>query len=291
MFNNRKWAVIFIPSLIISAIQATPNLLPLVHNEHHSHHHHHPEVLPTPVTLDHEPHLAHPVPLSHGDDLHHNHEKLPLPLAHDPHKHDHHHYKDPYVSKQSKFTSPTKSLIDEISKISIIEKALPVKSGRLIKMDDPYLIAHMHGPPYLSKDPIPLVKGIHNRIHPEFHDTRNVLGSPRTIKSMPLILSNPHAFKDFIGKQKSQSPLSYQNLVNHIPHDYKTKFLKDHDIKYLPFETLSLDKANTHDPNLVETFFPLVNGHHGIHHDPHHHHYEPYVRHILRPKSFENEFK
>ena len=205
MLINKKWAVIIIPSIIISAIQATPNLLPLVHGEHH-----HPEVLPLPVTLDHEPHLAHPVPLSHGKDPHHNLVKHPLPLPHDPHKHDHHHYKDPYVSKHNILNPPAKTLLSEISKISIIEKALPAKSGRLIKMDDPYLIAHKHGPPYLTKDPIPLMNGVHTRINPNdpFLNTRNVLDPPSSIKSMPLVLKNPHAFKNFIGKQSILNSLS-----------------------------------------------------------------------------------
>ena len=276
MLVNRKWAVIIIPSLFISAIQATPNLLPSVHNGHH-----YPEVPVLPVTLDHEPHLAHPVPLSHDKDPHHKHDKHPLPLAHDPHKHDHHHYKDPYVSKHNVLNSPTKSLMNEISKISIIEKALPVKSGRLIKMDDPYLIAHKHGPPYLTKDPIPSVNGVHTRTNQEFHNTVNVLDPPRTIKSIPLILNNPHAFKNYIGKQKSLNPLSHQSLTNYIPSNFRTKFLNDHDINSLQVEKLPLYESNTYDPNLVETFLPVVNGHHGIHHDPHHHLYEPYVRNIL----------
>ena len=282
MSINNKWAVIIIPSMIISAIKATPNLLPLVHDEHH-----HPEVPPLPV---HDPHLAHPVPLSHGKDPHHHLEKHPLPLSHDPHKHDHHHYKDPYVSKHNILKPPSQKLLSEISKISIIEKALPAKSGRLIKMDDPYLIAHKHGPPYLTKDPIPLINGVHTRIKPshQFLNPRNVLDLPRSIKSMPLVLKNPHAFKHFIGKQKVLSPLSHNNLIDHTSNNFKVKFLKDHEINSLRHTN---HEANSHDPNLVENFIPVVNGHHEIHHGPHHHHYEPYVRIILKNARFENHCK
>ena len=284
MSNNKKWAVIIFPSLMISAIHATPNLLSLAHSDHR----HHPEVPPLPVALDYDPHLAHPPPLTHGKDPHHNLEKHPLPLAHDPHKHDHHHYQDPYVSKHKLLKHTAKSLLNEISKISIIEKALPIKSGRLIKMDDPYLIAHKHGPPYSTKDYISLINGVHQPINsnPPFLSTKNKLDSQHAIKSIPLVLNNPHAFKNFIGKRNVLSPFSNSHLNDYGHNDFKNKFLKDHEI----IKMLPVHETNVHDPNLVETFTPLVNGHHGLHHDIHHHHYDPYVRILKKTARFEWEF-
>ena len=226
MSFDKKWAVILISSTLLSAINTSASILPLVHPDEH----HHP-AQHLPVTYDHEPHPIHPVSPAHDKDHHHHHEKHPLPLSHDPYKHDHHHYKDPYVSKHNMVNpKPPKTLLNEISEIAIIEKSRPIDSVHSVKMDDPYLVAHKSGPPYLTIDEL---RAFDNH-KDNFIGTKNVLDPPhesllnevslisriensRTIKSHPLVLRNPHAFRDYIGKQNILNPPSRTGKVYTVP--------------------------------------------------------------------------
>ena len=227
MSSDKKWAVILIYSIVISAINTSASILPLVHNEEH-----HQPAPHLPDPYDHVPHPSHPVSPIHEKG--HHHEQHPLPLSHDPHKHDHHHYKDPYVRKHNIINPPPKVLLHEVSNIAIIEKARPSNSAQSIKMDDPYLVAYKSGPPYLKKDLIQLMDNIHtnHNYNTKLIDTKHTLDppnlsllneisllshveNPRTMKSIPLVLKNPHAFKDYIGKQNILNPPP-ENLIHNI---------------------------------------------------------------------------
>jgi hypothetical protein len=298
MSFDKKWAVILISSTLLSAINTSPSILPLGHADVH----HHP-AQHLPVTYDHEPHPIHPASPAHGKD--HHHEKHPLPLSHDPYKHDHHHYKDPYVSKHNILTPLPKTLLNEISEIAIIEKSRPSDSVPSVIMDDPYLVAHKSGPPYLTIDELRDFGNHGNNflstksaLDPPYAPLLNEISlisrieSPRTIKSHPLVLRNPHAFKEYIGKQNILNPppeYLRHNIPSHLnikkPHQNINSFPSFPRIigntHALPLVDTFSPVLNNHDPHLVDSFAPVDE--HGFQHDHHNHHYDHYnVRNINR---------
>ena len=313
MSFNHKWAVILLSSILISAISTSPSLLPLEHSGHphysseplHDHHHHdHHEhdhyaskpllVTPLPPIHDHHPKPTYPSKQvleeilntaypAKGNDHHLHDTKHPLPLIHDPHKHDHHHHHKPYVSKHSVSDHlPSTGLINEISKIAVIEKSRPIKSGTLVEMYDPYLVAHKSGPPYLTQDPIPLIHGNHNlasHLEKDLLGTKHVLDppngallneishithleNPRLMKSMPLTLKDPHGFKHYVGSQNGlHPPPKFPNFPENV-------------LVENPHLANSLPLIDNHDPDLISNV-PLLDGDgfHNLHHD----HYGHYV--------------
>ena len=263
--------------------------LPLIDHDHPIH----------PVHPVHD-HPIHPTPLIHGNDPYHHHPKHHAPLAHDPyhhhpkhhdpyHKHGHHPYVAPYVSMHNISNTQSSSLLNEISKIAIIEKSKPTKFVEHINMKDPYLSSNIYDSPNSLKDIVPQINGNHNNFDLDienigkkykvldpyhkslFREISHIsdIENPARIKSMPLIVSGPHGFENYDTEQNTiDTPLG--NLLTDPPDNVLFGTHKD-----LP----SLSIVHNNDNQLVDVFPPIGNDHE-FHHDPLYINlpYEEYVR-------------
>ena len=185
-------------------------------------------------------------------------------------------------------TQPS-SLLNEISKIAIIEKSKPTKFLEHVNMKDPYLSSNIHDSPHSLKDILPQINGNPNNFNLDienvgkkyktldpyhkslFREISYISDSenPARIKSMPLIVSGPHGFKNYVTK--------HGTLDSHFG-----KLLTDTPTNVLfgpPEDLNSLSIVHNNNNQLVDVF-PPIGDDHEFHHDPLYNNlpYEKYVR-------------